>query len=244
MKAMILAAGLGTRLKPLTNTIPKALIPLNQKTILEHLIVHLKQSGITEIIINLHHFPEKIAEFLKAHHNFDIHIEVSYEENLLDTGGGLKKARWFLDDGKPFLLHNVDVVSNLNLDQMLRYHLHKNGLATLAVRARNTSRYLLFDPHDRLAGWEDLDLRQKKLVTPAGTAVRPCSFMGIHIISADIFTRLPAAEKFSIITAYLDMAAEKNSIYAFYADAYTWSDLGRLQSLQAAEQDAELLNSW
>ena len=194
-----------------------------------------------ELIINLHHFPEQIVAFLKEHHYFDIHIEVSYEETLLDTGGGLKKAQWFFNDGKPFLLHNVDVVSNLNFNQMLQYHQQKNGLATLAVRTRSTSRYLLFDTADRLAGWEDINLGQKKLIAPGRTEIRPFSFMGIHIISPEIFTHLPLAEKFSIVTAYLDLVSQKNSIYAFHADAFSWSDLGQIRNLQAAEEDSDLL---
>ncbi len=240
MKAMILAAGLGTRLKPLTNTIPKALMPLKQSPILEHLILRLKQAGITDIIINVHHFPEQIVAFLKKSHYFDIHIEVSYEEDLLDTGGGLKKAQWFFNDGKPFLLHNVDIVSNLDLSMMLKYHLQKNSLVTLAVRTRSTARYLLFDTSDQLIGWEDVHLNQKKIAAPFSADLRPFSFMGIHIISPDIFTQLPETQKFSIIAAYLDLAAQKKPIYAFYADMFSWSDLGQIQNLRAAEEDSNL----
>lgn len=236
---MILAAGLGTRLMPLTRTIPKALVPFRQKPILEHLVLRLKQAGIKEIIINTHHFSEQIAAFLKKNQYFNMRIEISFEEDLLDTGGGLKKAQWFFDDGQPFLLHNVDVSSNLDLNGMLKYHLQKNSLATLAVRSRSTSRYLLFDTAERLIGWEDQSLQQKKIMAPFSAEPRSFSFMGIQIISPGIFTQLPQAQKFSIITAYLDLAAQHKSIYAFNADIFSWADLGRLQNLRAAEQDPD-----
>ena len=237
MKAMILAAGLGSRLMPLTRTIPKALVLFRQKPILEHLILRLKQAGITEIIINVHHFPGQITDFLQEKRFFDIRIEISFEQDLLDTGGGLKKAQWFFDDGQPLLLHNVDVVSNLDINRMLEHHLHKNSLATLAVRSRSTSRFLLFDADDRLIGWEDQSLQQQKIMVPFSAEPRSFSFMGIHIISPGIFAHLPQAQKFSIITAYLDLAAQRKAICAFNADGFSWADLGRLQNLRAAEQD-------
>jgi len=241
MKAMILAAGLGTRLKPLTDNTPKALILLKQKPLLEHLINRLKQAGIKEIIINVHHFAEQIITFLQTNHHFGIYIEVSFEQDLLDTGGGLKRAQWFFDDGKPFLLHNVDVISNLNLSHMLHYHQQKESLVTLAVRSRSTSRYLLFDSQNRLIGREEIDDGQKKVIRPASGKIKPLSFMGIHIISADIFDKLPSSQKFSIITAYLDLAAKREPIYAFEADTFSWLDLGHRQNLHEAENDPNLI---
>jgi len=236
---MILAAGLGTRLKPLTDKIPKALVPVNHKPLLEHLINHLKNAGITEIIINVHHFPEQISSFIKAHDYFNMRIELSPEEDLLDTGGGLKKAQWFFDDGKPFLLHNVDVVSNLDLVQILNFHNQKNGVATLAVRTRTSSRYLLFDHKDKLVGWEDVNRQEKKIIKPYIPHPQSLSFMGIHIISPEIFSRSLLSGKFSIIDAYLDLAAKKESIYAFHSDMFFWLDLGKLQNLPAAEKYLE-----
>jgi mannose-1-phosphate guanylyltransferase len=237
MKAMILAAGLGTRLKPMTDHTPKALILLKQKPILEHLLNRLKRLDIEEVIINVHHFPEQILNFLQTNRYFGMHIEVSYEANLLDTGGGLKKAQWFFNDGKPFLLHNVDVLSDLDLKQMLKYHEQKNSLATLAVRTRTTSRYLLFNSKNHLIGSEDVNLGQKNIVVPFTGKIKSFSFMGIHIISPAIFTKLPPEPKFSIITAYLDLAAGNETICAFKADSFSWSDLGHRQNLQAAEED-------
>ena len=144
MKALIFAAGLGTRLKPLTDKIPKALIPIGGKPLLEHVILKLKASGFNEIIVNVHHFPDQIIDFLKSKNNFDIRIEVSDERNLLlDTGGGIKNTAWFFDDGKPFLVHNVDILSNVDLNDLYNEHIHSDSLATLVVSKRDTFRYLL-----------------------------------------------------------------------------------------------------
>ena len=157
MKAMILAAGLGTRLRPLTDNRPKALVEISGRTLLEIAISRLSSFGVSDIIINVHHFPGMILDYLKAHNNFGLHIEISREEQLLDTGGGLKKASWFfLQDSahseEPFLLHNVDVISTIDLRRMLEYHHEKHALATLAVQRRNSSRQLLFDHNLRLCG--------------------------------------------------------------------------------------------
>jgi len=156
MKAMILAAGLGTRLRPLTDNVPKALVELNGRTLLEITIDRLKAFGATEIIVNTHHHAEKIVAFLKSKNNFGIRIELSREDDLLlDTGGGLKKAAWFLQEGnsdEPFFLHNVDVLSNIDFRQMLDAHRKTSALATLAVRERRSSRQLLFDANGLLAG--------------------------------------------------------------------------------------------
>ena len=157
MKAMILAAGLGTRLKPLTDTRPKALVELAGRTLLEITLTRLRTFGITEVIINVHHFADQILAYLKSHNNFGLRIEISREEVLLDTGGGLKKAAsFFLEDSnrldEPFLLHNVDVISNIDLHAMLQFHTENQALATLAVQSRETSRPLLFDDHHQLRG--------------------------------------------------------------------------------------------
>ncbi len=157
MKAMILAAGLGTRLKPLTDTRPKALVELAGRTLLEITLTRLRTFGVTEVIINVHHFADQILAYLKSHNNFGMRIEISREEVLLDTGGGLKKAAsFFLEDSnrldEPFLLHNVDVISNIDLIRMLQFHTENQALATLAVQSRETSRPLLFDDHHQLRG--------------------------------------------------------------------------------------------
>jgi len=157
MKAMILAAGLGTRLRPLTDTRPKALVEVSGRTLLEITLSRLSSFGVRDVVINVHHFPDMILDYLKARNNFGLHVEISREEQLLDTGGGLKKASWFfLQDSphadEPFILHNVDVISSIDLRRMLDYHNEKQALATLAVQRRESSRQLLFDGDLRLSG--------------------------------------------------------------------------------------------
>src|ERR1039457_5381567 len=146
MKAMILAAGLGTRLRPLTDDLPKALVTVAGRTLLEIALFRLRSFGVTDVIVNAHHHAQMIVDYLKAHDNYGMRIEVSLEENLLDTGAGLKRAAPFFSDsrGEPFFLHNVDVLSSIDLGQMLRFHSEQRALATLAVQQRQTSRYLLF----------------------------------------------------------------------------------------------------
>ncbi len=157
MKAMIFAAGLGTRLRPITNTRPKALVEINGVSLLERAFRHLRSAGVSEVIVNAHHFAERIAAFLRAQNNFGMRVEISYEEVLLDTGGGLKKAAWFFDDGKPFFVHNADVISRLDLLRMYRFHEERNALATLAVKPRATKRPLVFDEEGKLCGRKEVD---------------------------------------------------------------------------------------
>src|SRR5215471_10184664 len=157
MKAMILAAGLGMRLRPLTDNRPKALVEIAGRTLLEITLSRLRAFGIHEVIINVHHFADMILEYLKTNDNFGLRIEVSREEVLLDTGGGLKKAAWFfLEDpsrlDSPFILHNVDVISTIDLRKIVQFHNENQALATLAVQERQSSRYLLFDEQLQLCG--------------------------------------------------------------------------------------------
>ena len=160
MKAMIFAAGLGTRLKPLTDTMPKALVPIAGKPLLEHIITKLIAAGFDEIIVNVHHFADQIVDFLKSKNNFGIRIEISDETDLLlETGGGIKHASAFFDDGKPFLVHNVDILSNLDLSDFYQTSLKNNGLATLLVSERNSSRYFLFDDNAKLCFKQNLLIR-------------------------------------------------------------------------------------
>ncbi|MBN1462488.1 MAG: nucleotidyltransferase family protein, partial [Paludibacteraceae bacterium] len=154
MKAMLFAAGLGTRLKPLTDTMPKAMVPIAGKPLLEHVIKKLIAAGFNEIIINVHHFSEQIVSFLKANNNFGVRIELSDESDLLlETGGGIKKAAAFFDDGMPFLVHNVDILSDVDLCALYNSHVQQNAMASLLVSKRATSRYLLFNAENNLQGW-------------------------------------------------------------------------------------------
>jgi len=208
MKAMIFAAGKGTRLQPLTNTMPKALIPVGGIPLLERLIRKLIDAGCNEIVVNVHHFAGQIADFLQEKRNFGIHIELSDETGaLLDTGGGLAKAACFLNDGEPFIVHNVDIVSSVNLQAFYRAHLSFKAAATLAVSKRATSRYLLFDNDGRLQGWINEATGEQK---PHGKKLdidklHKYAFSGVHIIGSELLARLGEREgRFSIIDFYLE----------------------------------------
>jgi len=216
MKAMVLAAGLGTRLRPLTNSRPKALVELRGRTLLEITIERLKTFGIREVIVNVHHFADVVVDYLKEKGNFGIHIEISREDVLLDTGGGLKKAGWFFGS-EPFLLHNVDVLSTIDLHRMEEFHKQRQALATLAVQDRKTSRYLLFDNNGLLCG---------KSPTP-DPKFQSRGFAGITVISPRLLSMMPDEEIFSIVTCYLDLAARGEKIVGFSADGYEWKDMGR-----------------
>jgi len=236
MKAMILAAGLGTRLRPLTDSKPKALIPLSGKPLLYYVIKKLISAGVNQIIINIHHFPESIIDYIEQNNKFNIEIAFSREETLLDTGGGLKKVSWFFDDDQPFILHNVDVLSGIDLPEMIAYHNQKKSLATLAVRQRKTSRYLLFNEENLLVGWHSLEAEQIEMVEPTAQNQDYLAFMGIHILSPEIFPLLPKNNIFSIIKAYLDLASRGHKIIGYRGDEDYWIDLGRKENLQIAEE--------
>lgn len=244
MKAMVLAAGLGTRLRPLTNDRPKALVTVAGRTLLEITIERLRAFGVTGAIVNTHHHAEMIADYLAAHGNFGMRIEISREQDLLDTGGGLKQVAWFFleeGDDAPFLLHNVDVISNIDLGALLRFHKQRSALATLAVQDRATSRYLLFDEEDRLCGRRAGLDGEPELVRPVARP-QALAFSGIHAISPRIFAKLQEQGAFSIVSAYLRMAGEGENIAAFRADEYRWRDLGRPEHLAQAEREFNLGN--
>jgi NDP-sugar pyrophosphorylase family protein len=241
MKAMILAAGLGTRLRPLTDDRPKALVTVASRTLLELTLCRLRSFGVSEVILNVHHFADTIVAYLAANQNFGMHIEISREDVLLDTGGGLKKAAWFfLEDGglkdEPFIVHNVDVLSTIDLARMVRFHSEHNALATLAVQQRDTSRPLLFNQQGQLCG-----RRAGRDAEPewalAAQQVDPLAFCGIHVVSPRIFANLPEQGVFSIIPAYLRLASQGEPIFAFRADEYYWRDLGRPENIAEAESD-------
>ena len=179
MKAMIFAAGLGTRLKPLTDNKPKALVEVGGKTMLELVILKLKEAGFNEIVINIHHFGQQIIDYLKANNNFGLTIHISDERDyLLDTGGGIKKATPFLMGKEPFLVHNVDIFSNVDLRQLYENHLKSGATATLLVSQRKTARYLLFNKENKLCGWHNNDY---PYFDPK--QYQEYAFGGIHVIS-------------------------------------------------------------
>ena len=241
MKAMVLAAGLGTRLRPLTDNRPKALVEIAGRTLLEITLSRLRAYGIREVIINVHHFADMILEYLKTNDNFGMRIEVSREEVLLDTGGGLKKAAYFfLEDSnrfeEPLILHNVDVISTIDLRRMVQFHTENQALTTLAVQNREASRYLLFDEQLQLCGRRSGRDQNPEFVR-LSPQVQALAFSGIHVIAPRLFAMMIEEGVFSIITSYLRLAAHGGKILAFRADEYYWRDLGRPDNVMQAAQD-------
>jgi NDP-sugar pyrophosphorylase family protein len=232
MKAMIFAAGLGTRLYPITKDRPKAMAEVNGITLLEHNIRFIAAQGFDEIIVNVHHFADKVIDFLKAKNNFGLQIEVSYEKELLDTAGGLAKAADFFDDDD-FLLYNVDVVSNIDLRKMLAHHQQNKAIATLAIRQRETSRYLLFDENHHLAGWRNKSTGEEIVVRTKGD-FSEFAFSGIHIISPKMLPLLGDIRKHSLTPFYLEIAKE-NTIAGYEHNDDSWFDCGKPETLKQAE---------
>jgi len=238
MKAMVLAAGLGTRLRPLTDDRPKALVEVAGQTLLEITLRRLQSFGVNEVIVNTHHYAEMVAEYLQAHCNFGMRVEISREHELLDTGGGLKKAGWFFleDPDAPFLVHNVDVLSAIDLKRMVDFHRENRALATLAVQKRATARPLLFDQQGRLHGRGAGGEAGLEPVGPA-SGVEALAFAGIHVLSPRIFALLREDGPFSIIEAYIRLAAQNEKVQAFRADSAYWRDLGRPANIEQAAAD-------
>ena len=239
MKAMILAAGLGTRLRPLTNDRPKALVEVAGHTLLEIAIARLRHFGVREFIINTHHFSGLIVDYLKLKNNFNMRVEISEEDILLDTGGGLKKAAWFfLKDSRPapFILHNVDVISTIDLELMLKSHRQNKALATLAVQERETSRYLLFDEQMQLCGRRTVKEQKVEMAMPAEHP-RELAFTGIHIVSPHLLEMMSEDGVFSIVESYLRLAGQGEKILGYRAEGAYWRDLGKPENIEAAAQD-------
>lgn len=238
MKAMIFAAGLGTRLKPLTDHMPKALVPVAGKPMLEHVIDKLKAAEFDEIVINVHHFAGQIIDFLKANDNFGIKIWISDEtDELLDTGGGIKKAAPYFDE--PFLVHNADILSDVDLKALYEHHCTSGNDATLLVSHRKTARYLLFDEENRLCGWVNKDTLQTK---PEGFVYRPevqkeYAFGGIHIISPTLFKYMDDrwTGKFSIMDFYLQTCHEAY-LGSYAKENLQLIDIGKPDTLARAEE--------
>jgi NDP-sugar pyrophosphorylase family protein len=247
MKAMIFAAGLGTRLRPLTDDRPKALVELDGRTLLEITLARLRTFGIREVVVNAHHFADKLADYLVANKNFGMQINISREDHrLLDTGGGLKHAAHFFldhnsDPDEPIVVHNVDVISTIDLARMEEAHRGGHALATLAVQKRATSRYLLFDEHRHLCGRRLGRDATAEMVRPT-RRVESLAFSGIQIVSSRLLTMLSEDGVFSIINSYLRLAGKGETIRAFRADEYYWRDVGRLEDLQKAADDLKGLN--
>jgi NDP-sugar pyrophosphorylase family protein len=238
MKAMILAAGLGTRLQPFTLTHPKALYEVSGQTLLKIAIGHLKSNGISTIIVNVHHFADQIVNYLELNHNFGCSISFSDETGeLLETGGGVKKAGWFFDANEDFVIRNVDILSDLDLRKMTAYHKKQRSLATLAVRDRKTSRYFIFDNRFRLCGWTNHKTGEKKMVghpeiieeTSKADGFKnvymEMAFSGIQVINSSLLPLMTEQGAFSLTQLYLRLASQY-SIYGYLEDGQLWADIG------------------
>lgn len=233
MRAMIFAAGLGTRLRPLTDHMPKALVPVGGVPLLHRLLTKLYAAGYTHVVINIHHHAAQIIDFLAAH-DYGMHIDISDESDmLLDTGGGLRHAAQFFTGDEPILLHNVDILSNLSLDHFTA-SFRPDCLAQVVVSERPTSRYLLFDNNNRLAGWHNISTGATRPPGIDTTALRPYAFAGIHLVSPRIFTLMAHyPDKFSIIDFYLE-AMHNETIAAYLLDNFAMLDVGKVDTLAAA----------
>ena len=235
MKAMILAAGMGTRLHPVTLTKPKALAEVNGTPLLEMVVKRLMTYGFTDIVINVHHFADQIITFLKSNNNFGAHIEISDESDLLlDTGGALLKACHLLDDGEPFLVHNVDVITDFNLTDFYNFHLNHHPVATMAVKNRETSRSLLINSDHELAGWKN-NLTGETIISHGNEAeLVPTAFSCVHVMSPSLFPLITETGVFSIMKTYLRLA-QTHSIMTWNHDYSLWLDVGRIENLREAE---------
>jgi N-acetyl-alpha-D-muramate 1-phosphate uridylyltransferase len=241
MKAMILAAGLGTRLKPYTTERPKALVEVEGRPLIAFILEKLVASGINEVVVNVHHFADMIEEYL-AKNNFGIKIHISDERNrLLETGGGLLKAMPFLNGEESFLVHNVDILSDIDLRKLIEYHYQSEALATLAVGKRESSRHFLFNEAMQLIGWRN-NLTGKEIITTKDIGcITPFAFAGIHVINPDFFRLVHSSGPFSIVDAYLSLC-NNNLINGYNASNCFVVDVGKPNNIEKATEFAKKLN--
>lgn len=238
MNAMIFAAGLGTRLRPLTDDKPKALVELNGQTLLQITIQKLQEAGFNHIVVNVHHFSQLVINYLKTNQNFGANISISDESDfLLDTGGGLKKASSLFSDKEPILIHNVDIISSIDLRNLYKTHCKNNVLATLAVRNRSSSRVLLFDENNLLRGWKNISTGALKLPLASTNpyTLHPYAFSGIQVVNHELLQLISETGKFSMIDVYLRLSASQ-PIMAYQHNADYWNDVGKHEQLKAAEE--------
>ena len=243
MKAMVFAAGLGTRLRPLTNDRPKALVEVAGITMLERVLTHLREAGFTDVTVNVHHFAPMVIDFLDEHDHFGLDLHISDESDLLlDTGGGILAARQWLDGNQPFMVHNADILSDLDLNAFYDSHQGSGALATLLVKERLTQRYFVFDNDDRLQGWINKKTGETR---PDGFSHNPArqhelAFGGMHVISPAIFPLLEryaatVGRVFSITPFYIDICRQQLIKGYHPSQSYQWLDVGKPETLEQAE---------
>ena len=238
MKAMILAAGLGTRLKPWTDHHPKALAVVNGRSLLQRNIEYLQQFGITEVLVNVHHFADQIIDAVQKYNGWGSKITISDEtDEVLETGGGLKKAAWYFEGTSSFVLMNVDILTSLDMSAMIQAHKLNRPLATLAISERATSRYFLFDDQRQLKGWRNVVTGEEKPgdISNKIPGLKQMAFSGIHIIDPSLFALMGRTGKFSMVDVYLDLC-DKYSILGYDHTGAVLVDVGKPESIIKAEQ--------
>lgn len=234
-QAMILAAGQGTRLRPLTNSIPKALVKVGSKTMFDHVAQKLFKSGAQRLVVNVHHLGGQIVDHIKQHYSGQP-IYISFEtESLLETGGGLKKAAHLMIPDLPVLVHNVDVLSDISFTKLAAFHKKNRALATLAVRNRNTKRYFLFNDQWQLRGWTNKETGETKLVHNQPETLHEMAFSGIHFIDPILFELFPDANRFSMVDFYLQVCSQ-HKIVGFDHTSGQWTDIGKPEQLEEASR--------
>ena len=228
-KAIVLAAGLGSRLGPLTARKPKALVEWEGKPLVDHVLLKLKDSGFTDVIINVHHHAEMIMKHVEKMDSFGMNMAFSHEKKeLLDTGGGIANAAWFFDD-QPFLVYNVDILCNIDLSALMKAHREHGTIATMAVKQRVTTRSLLMNDAGYLKGWRDNRSGEMILVDGSDAGLSPIAFSAIHVMDPRIFKLFPSEKRFPIMPFYLELARTE-AIFMHRHDADEWIDMGKLEA--------------
>lgn len=232
---MVFAAGLGTRLRPYTNDRPKALVELNGQPLLEIVLLRLKSFGVKEVVVNVHHYADMVIDFIRKNNDFGLKIIISNErEQLLDTGGAIKKAQKHLSEA-PFIIHNVDIISQLDLHTLYIEHQNNGALSTLAVSKRDTSRYLQFSQKGNLVGWRNVKTGERKISQPA-IEPKDWAYSGVAVIDPGLFKFLPKDKNvFSIIDVWLE-AAKAGDVKNFPHLQANWLDVGKPDTLAKAEK--------
>lgn len=235
MKAMIFAAGLGTRFKPWTDKHPKALALVNGKSLLQRNVEYLQQYNITEVVVNVHHFSDQVIDAVKKNNGWGSHISISDETGeVLETGGGLLKAKNLLQNDEPFITLNADFLTNLNINNLLAFHKNKQALISFGITNRKTSRNFLFDENDRLCGWRNNATGQEKIAVPKNN-LKEMAYSCVVVFNPQIFELIPQRGKFSLVDTYLSLAVH-HPIYGFDHSGDKLVDVGKPESVAVAEQ--------
>lgn len=236
MKAMVFAAGVGSRLGKYTQDRPKCLLQIGERPILGHVVERLKAAGVRAIVINLHHYPDQIRSYIESEEKFGIQIDFTFEESLLDTGGGLLNAREHFEDEEVFVIHNADIYSEIDLAHMIGHHRDQSAVATLATLVTDAPRRLLFNAEDHLVGWENVTDGKKRMAVAESNPVI-YGFCGIAVASSDLFEYMEGrGRRFSIIDSYLAAAGAGKIVSACAVDTAYWIDIGTPEDLERVRQ--------